>query len=101
MRRAQLYAISLSATFAISSFLPAMTVNMAGPYQAFPSPPRVRDVAFYAPGHDDFLFSGPLSPCIACLPYQRALTLEWHLTRNRVNTPFLTGTSAPRFDNSF
>lgn len=84
-----------------SLWLIAMTVNLFGPYQAAPSPPRSRDVVFFAPESDTFLFPGPPSPRIICRTFQRALSLEWSVSRNRVDIPFLSGSAKIRFDNSF
>ncbi len=81
--------------------LPAMTVNLARPYESKPASPRPPGLAFYAPGCDDFLFDGKQDPQIVCVPYLRALNLEWTLAQNRLMTPFLSGRGLPRFDNSF
>ncbi|HEX4139861.1 MAG TPA: acetylxylan esterase [Candidatus Methylacidiphilales bacterium] len=78
-----------------------MTVNLASPYRPIPSPPRSLEVQFVAPGQDDFLFAGPGAPRIVCIPGKRAIALEWSLARNCVETPFLRGTGAARFDNGF
>jgi cephalosporin-C deacetylase len=78
-----------------------MTVNLAGRYQAVPSAPRSVEVQFYAPEQEDFLFPGPASPRIICLPGKRAISAEWALARNRVNAPLRTGSTAPRFDSTF
>lgn len=78
-----------------------MNVNLALPYATKPSSPRSPDLSFYAPGYDDFLFPAGTTPRIVCLPYLRALSLEWTLSHNMVKTPMSSGRLAPRFDNSF
>ena len=78
-----------------------MTVNLAGPYQAMPSPPRSLEIQFYSPMQEDFLFTGSAAPRIICLPGKRSIAVDWALARNRVNAPLLTGTAEPRFDSNF
>lgn len=78
-----------------------MTVNLAGPYQSKPSSPRAAGLAFYAKDGDDFLLGGKKDPQIVCLPYPRAMSLDWTLSGNRLTTPLLSGSALPRFDNSF
>jgi len=78
-----------------------MNVNLANAYGPKPSNPRSPDISFYAPGCDGFLFPAGASPRIVCLPYLRALLLEWTLSHNMVKTPLFSGRLLPRFDNSF
>ena len=78
-----------------------MTVNVFAPYQSKPSRPRSPDISFTAPGNEDFLFQNPAQTRLVCLPYLRALDLEWSLSHNRVQTPLRTGRAAVRYDNSF
>lgn len=85
----------------LSSSLQSMTLNLAVPFQTKPSPPRSADLNFYAPGCENFLFSTDHPPRIVCAPYLRALSVEWHLSHNRVQTPLVSGSMLTRFDNSF
>ncbi len=80
---------------------PVMTVNLVGPYQSLPSNPRSLDLVFSAPGYDAFLFTGSCPPKIICQPFRRGLSLEWTLSRNRVDASFLSGSAEVCFDNSF
>lgn len=86
----------------IPAFLPALTVNLAKPYDSKPSPPRLPGVTFYAPGAPDVLLTpGQQSAIIMCVPYQRALSLDWSLSHNMVKKPLAAGTVDPGDDNSF
>lgn len=78
-----------------------MNVNLARPYESDPSPPRIQGVSFYAPGADDFMFAPARGqPVVVCLPHLRALRFDWSLHHNLVKAPLVTGSEAPRFDNS-
>lgn len=79
-----------------------MNVNLALPYQPKPSSPRVEGVTFFSPNCPDLLFDQTHSqPVIVCLPYLRALYLEWQLCHNLVRTPILTGRVEVEMDNRF
>ena len=82
--------------------LPAMTVNLALPYNTKTSGPRSDfPVIFYAPEQPNFLFDHGDTVDIWMQSTNRALKIEWGLCRNMAETPFITGTVLPAMDESF
>ena len=82
--------------------LPAMTVNLALPYNIKTSGPRSDfPVIFYAPEQPNFLFDHGDHVDIWMQSTNRAQKIEWGLCRNMVDAPFITGTVMPGPDESF
>lgn len=77
-----------------------MLINLPWAYGIEPSPPRSKDMVFYAPTQPDFMFNGATIQII-CQPIHRALSLHWELSRNFVKTPLASGSTAGQMDNSF
>ena len=79
-----------------------MIVNMAVPYNPETSGPRSKQaVIFYAPEKTDFLFEHGDHVNIWLQAINRSLRIDWAMSRNRVETPILTGSCDPAFDESF
>ncbi len=79
-----------------------MMVNLAVPYNVATSGPRSKQaVIFYAPEQTNFLFDHGDEITIWMQAINRPLKIDWALCRNRVETPILTGTCDPGYDESF
>jgi cephalosporin-C deacetylase-like acetyl esterase len=81
--------------------IPGMEVNLNMAYGPDRSPPRSKEMVFYSPMSSEFIFDKGDSVEIICQPIKRGISLDWKISHNRVEEPFLTGNVKPRFDNSF